>query len=109
MDVGIHYANFTHPEWQTLLAERLTATARIADEGGVSLFTGGHCEDLGRDYDAIRKTILWFGDPVAEPDRFVREMGEYAALGITLASVMPPTEDPVGWAGRLVELLPRVR
>ena len=39
MDLGIHYANFTHPDWQNRLAERLTATAVVADEGGVELFT----------------------------------------------------------------------
>ncbi|MFT4081042.1 MAG: LLM class F420-dependent oxidoreductase [Nocardioides sp.] len=39
MDLGVHYFTFTHPEWETTLTDRLTATARIADEGGVSLFT----------------------------------------------------------------------
>jgi len=68
-----------------------------------------HCDDAGRDYDEIRKTILWFGDPVAESERFVREMDQYAALGVTLTSMMPPTDDPAGWAGALVEqVLPRV-
>src|SRR5262245_57536037 len=37
--VGIHYANFTHPDWLTTLTERLTETARTADQGGVSQFT----------------------------------------------------------------------
>ncbi|GAA3683429.1 TIGR03560 family F420-dependent LLM class oxidoreductase [Nocardioides ginsengisoli] len=68
-----------------------------------------HCDDVGRDDDEIRKTILWFGDPVAEPERFVREMEQYAALGVTLASIMPPTDDPAGWTSDLVEkALPRV-
>ena len=39
MDLGIHYANFTHPDWQQNLARRLTETATVADEGGVDLFT----------------------------------------------------------------------
>lgn len=39
MDLGIHYANFTNPDWQHKLHERLTATAKVADEGGVNLFT----------------------------------------------------------------------
>lgn len=69
-----------------------------------------HCDDAGRDPDEIRKTILWFGDPVAESERFVREMEQYAALGVTLTSIMPPTDDPEAWAGALVEqVLPRVR
>lgn len=68
-----------------------------------------HCDDLGRDHDAIRKTILWMGDPVGEADRFVREMEEYAALGIGLATAMPAGDDPAAWASELVEdVLPRV-
>ena len=39
MDAGIHYFTFTHPDWEHTLTDRLTATARIADEGGVSLLT----------------------------------------------------------------------
>ncbi|GAA4970204.1 LLM class F420-dependent oxidoreductase [Kineococcus glutinatus] len=39
MDLGMHYFTFTHPEWETTLADRLTETARIADEGGVNLLT----------------------------------------------------------------------
>jgi len=39
MDLGIHYANFTHPDWQQSLAQRLTETAKVADAGGVDLFT----------------------------------------------------------------------
>ncbi len=62
-----------------------------------------HCDDVGRDYDEIRKTILWFGDPVAEPDRFAREMARYAGLGITLTALMPPTGDPERWAASLVD------
>ncbi|MBO0852321.1 MAG: LLM class F420-dependent oxidoreductase [Nocardia sp.] len=39
MDLGVHYYTFTHPEWQTTLTDRLTETAKLADEAGVSLFT----------------------------------------------------------------------
>lgn len=39
MDLGIHYSNFTHPDWQTRLTERLRETARVADQGGVCQFT----------------------------------------------------------------------
>jgi F420-dependent oxidoreductase-like protein len=39
MDLGIHYFTFTHPAWETTLADRLTETARVADQGGVSLLT----------------------------------------------------------------------
>lgn len=68
-----------------------------------------HCDELGRDYDAIRKTILWFGDPVAEADRFAREMEEYAALGVVLATFMPGSDDPAAWTSQVVnQVLPRV-
>ena len=39
MRIGIHYANFSHPGWPSRLTERLTETARVADEGGASWFT----------------------------------------------------------------------
>lgn len=39
MRLGVHYANFTHPDWHHTLEDRLTETARVADQGGVSLFT----------------------------------------------------------------------
>lgn len=39
MKVGVHYANFTHPDWDRRLEERLTETVRVADEGGVDLVT----------------------------------------------------------------------
>jgi len=37
--IGIHYANFTHPSWDTTLLERLTETARVADQGGAAWLT----------------------------------------------------------------------
>jgi F420-dependent oxidoreductase-like protein len=39
MDAGLHYFTFTHPDWEHTLTDRLTATARVADEGGVELLT----------------------------------------------------------------------
>jgi F420-dependent oxidoreductase-like protein len=39
MRLGLHYANFTHPDWATRLEDRLVETARVADQGGVSLLT----------------------------------------------------------------------
>ncbi len=39
MKLGVHYANFSHPDWAGTLEDRLTETAKVADEGGVSLFT----------------------------------------------------------------------
>src|SRR5690349_21887871 len=39
MKLGLHYANFSHPDWQHTLEDRLTESVRIADEGGVDLVT----------------------------------------------------------------------
>jgi len=39
MRLGLHYANFSHPDWEHRLVERLTETARIADQGGIAQFT----------------------------------------------------------------------
>jgi alkanesulfonate monooxygenase SsuD/methylene tetrahydromethanopterin reductase-like flavin-dependent oxidoreductase (luciferase family) len=39
MDVGVHYANFSHPGGAGALAPRLAETARVADEGGAEWFT----------------------------------------------------------------------
>jgi F420-dependent oxidoreductase-like protein len=69
----------------------------------------GHCDDLGRDYDAIEKTMIGMGDPVADTDGFLKSMEEYAALGISLVTLMPPTDDPVGWTTAVCDdVLPRL-
>ncbi|QCW50760.1 LLM class F420-dependent oxidoreductase [Nocardioides dongxiaopingii] len=51
MKLGVHYANFSHPDWATTLEDRLTETARVADQGGVSLLAvmdhWFQMEDLG--------------------------------------------------------------
>ncbi len=39
MQIGVSYANFTHPDWKHRLARRLTETARVADQGGIAQFT----------------------------------------------------------------------
>ncbi|KWX68986.1 LLM class F420-dependent oxidoreductase [Mycobacterium sp. NAZ190054] len=59
----------------------------------------GHCDDLGRDYYAIRKTVT-VHDPQPTPDtrdEFVRSMASYAALGIDTAIVMPADGSPAKW------------
>ena len=70
----------------------------------------GHCDTLGRDYDAIEKTMITMGtDPVAETDAFLSSMEDYAALGISLVTLVPPTDDPVGWTTAVCEdVLPRL-
>lgn len=69
-----------------------------------------HCDDLGTDYDAIEKTILYRGDPIGDPDAMLRDYEAYAALGITLASGSPtPYQDPIPWATAFAELAPRAK
>jgi F420-dependent oxidoreductase-like protein len=58
-----------------------------------------HCDDAGRDYDAIRKTVM-VNDPRPTPDtrdEFVRSMGDYAKLGIHEAIVTPTDGSPAKW------------
>jgi F420-dependent oxidoreductase-like protein len=65
-----------------------------------------HCEDVGRDYDEIEKTMLSapdMPDPVEDTDAFLAEIEQYAALGISLVTLMPPTQDPVGWTAAVCE------
>jgi F420-dependent oxidoreductase-like protein len=69
-----------------------------------------HCEDEGRNPDAITKTILGFANPVDDVDGFLASMEEYAKLGVTLVEVMPLVPDPAAWAAQLGELVvPRLR
>ena len=71
-----------------------------------------HCDDVGRDYDTIEKTMGGGGgpDPLADPDAWLASMAEYAALGITLVTVTPEGDDPVAWTTEMVEkVLPRLR
>src|SRR6478672_8795077 len=39
MQLGLHYSNFSHPDWQHRLTERLTETAKVADQGGIAQLT----------------------------------------------------------------------
>ncbi|TIC87639.1 LLM class F420-dependent oxidoreductase [Nocardioides sp. GY 10113] len=68
-----------------------------------------HCDRLGTDYDAIRTTILVMTDPLADRDGFLREMEEYAALGVSLVTMMPPSDDPEAWVTTVAEeIVPRL-
>jgi alkanesulfonate monooxygenase SsuD/methylene tetrahydromethanopterin reductase-like flavin-dependent oxidoreductase (luciferase family) len=55
-----------------------------------------HCDDIGRDPATIEKTILAMASPLADPDGFVAQMAEYAAIGIECVEVMP-VGDPVAF------------
>jgi F420-dependent oxidoreductase-like protein len=58
-----------------------------------------HCDDIGRDYDEIRKTIL-ANKPRPTPetsDEFVRQMADYAKAGVDAVIVTPTTGSPAAW------------
>ncbi len=69
----------------------------------------GHCDDAGTDYDAIEKTAIITADPTADTDAFLRDMAGYAALGLTLVTTWPHSDDPVAWTTDVVEkVVPRL-
>lgn len=51
-----------------------------------------HCEDIGRDYDEVEKTILYQGDTAREA--FLAQAREYAAIGVQRVIVVPPGGEP---------------
>ncbi|RZB14442.1 LLM class F420-dependent oxidoreductase [Streptomyces sp. F001] len=59
----------------------------------------GHCEDVGRDYGTIRKTVLHL-DPSGTLDGFAEAMAGYAELGIDEAIVAPPVSAVAQWIER---------
>jgi len=59
----------------------------------------GHCDDIGRNYDDIRKTMV-ASNPRPNPDNrdeFVRQMAPYAKLGVEAVIVTPTTGSPAAW------------
>lgn len=52
-----------------------------------------HCDEVGRDYDAIAKTILWTGD--CDPVGFAERMRPYAEAGVTEVHVMHLGDRPL--------------
>jgi F420-dependent oxidoreductase-like protein len=58
-----------------------------------------HCDDVGREYDAIAKTTLYQGSLLlsGDVDGFVTEMADYAKLGVEAVMVMPLTEHIADW------------
>ena len=67
-----------------------------------------HCDDVGRNYDEITKSVLYVrGWPAS--DGFVDDMAGYAALGVDTVILMPRGTDPAGDIERLGQtLVPRL-
>lgn len=69
-----------------------------------------HCKHEGRDYDTVRKTILYTGESLDDTERFVEEMRGYGELGIESVIVMPMGETAVDQVKRLGnDVIPRLR
>jgi len=69
-----------------------------------------HCDDVGRDYDEIHTTIL-ANNPRPQPetrDEFVRQMADYAKLGVRTAIVTPTTGSPAAWIDGMAPAVPRL-
>jgi F420-dependent oxidoreductase-like protein len=59
----------------------------------------GHCENEGRDYGEIEKTIIFGGNPLDDVDGFLGAMDAIAKLGIDKVWVSNnKIEDPPAWA-----------
>jgi F420-dependent oxidoreductase-like protein len=58
-----------------------------------------HCADLGRDPGEIERTVAGSFVDLSDHDAFLRQMAEYAALGVSLVEVTPRVEDPASWVG----------
>jgi len=64
-----------------------------------------HCEEAGRDYDDIEKTVSTFAEPGSDPRRTLDHLAELAELGIDhvmLSPRQPWDEVALDWAGELV-------
>jgi len=67
-----------------------------------------HCQDEGRDFDTVRKTIA-AGSLGPPPDAvtFIERMRPYADMGVDQVWVTPPGPDPADWIARFAdEVLP---
>ena len=69
-----------------------------------------HCDELGRDYDQIRKTII-ASNPRPTPatrDEFVRSMADYAKLGIQAVMITPLTGSPAAFIDGMAPAVPQL-
>lgn len=70
----------------------------------------GHCDDVGRDFADIRVTIL-ARDSLMTPDShdvFVRNMEQYADLGVHMVMLRPQSGSPAAWIDSVAPVVPRL-
>jgi F420-dependent oxidoreductase-like protein len=92
-------------------ADACNLFAATTDEIGHKLdVLRGHCDDVGRDYDDIAKTIVASRTrPLDDVDAWLASMQQMADLGIEQVWVGPDPADPIGWTERMAEqVVPRL-
>jgi F420-dependent oxidoreductase-like protein len=64
----------------------------------------GHCASEDRDYDGIRKTVTYTGEPATEGDldAFTRDIAGYTDLGIDTVILGSRVGEPAAWIERFV-------
>jgi F420-dependent oxidoreductase-like protein len=69
-----------------------------------------HCDDVGRDYDEIARTIVASRTrPLDDVDGWLATMESAAAVGIEQVWTTPDPSDPVGWTEQMAEqVVPRL-
>jgi F420-dependent oxidoreductase-like protein len=70
-----------------------------------------HCDDVGRDFDEIQKTVGLFVDPFDDVDGYLAAVDGLAKLGVGMINVgpFPGNPDPAGFVKRYGdELMPKV-
>ena len=70
-----------------------------------------HCDSEGRDYDAVRKTVTYGGEPATDGDldAFLSDIGGYTGLGIDTVILAPRRGETAAWMERFVApLVPRL-
>jgi F420-dependent oxidoreductase-like protein len=70
----------------------------------------GHCDDVGRDYDEISKTVLaGRSNPLDDVDGWLSSMEGLAQLGVDQVWTSPDRDDPLGWTERMADtVVPRL-
>jgi hypothetical protein len=67
-----------------------------------------HCDNEGRDFDAITKTVMYSRPVLEDVNGFIAEAEEYAKLDIDEIQVLPD-RNPVTFIEQVVEhIVPRV-
>jgi len=69
-----------------------------------------HCDEAGRDYNEIRITIM-ANNPRPTPDNrdeFVRQMADYAELGVHTVIIIPTTGSPAAWIDAMAPAVPQL-